>query len=221
MPRYPFLSLGDLWCFWIFLHPPFPWWMSCVAGQHEPVIHQQADVLGGVARRVHDPDVAVADLNHLIVGEGRAGIANLRPWSQMERDARLIGQLAGAGQMIGVKMCFQYRADPHPLIFNLLDVGGGIALRVNDRTAAPGRAADQVRRAGFLFVQYLSEVHGLDDPSLQKAMSNERLAMSRVASQSEPGQPIAVICCGHSSTPSSRRYVSQPCADRTASASSA
>ena len=130
-----------------------------VSGKDEPIVNQEAHVLGSVTGRVDHPDVTVADLDEVTVREGLEVEPHGGAGSHPQTCTRPIGELESSGAMVGVDVSVDDVRDPEAVSLCDGDVIGWLPLGIDYRSDAPTGAADQVRGAGPLLVKELPKDH--------------------------------------------------------------
>jgi hypothetical protein len=137
------------------------------SGEDEPrlvaadVVGDEVGVVGGgVAWGGNRPDLRVAELDDLAVGERVVREIDPGALRQIRRGARAGDELGQAGDVVRLHMRLEHRDDRHPLLLGERDVViDEIGVRIGDGERALGLAAEQVGGAGRVVVQELAEEH--------------------------------------------------------------
>ena len=133
---------------------------------------QPGEVLGGVTRRCDRPEVQPADVELVAVAE--TAVRPLHPGRLRGEHGRTEGgQLAAAGEEVGVQMRLDRVGDRHPRSFGGGQIRRGVSRRVDDQRAAVTEV-EQVRRVAEPFVDEgddLTHVVGLRRPGRRERSS--------------------------------------------------
>ena len=137
---------------------------ATAVGDHE------RHVLRGMAGRVHGAELDLADVEGVaVVQQLDVVVAADRPYRmplgpalvrQVQGRADAFGELARAGEKVGVDMGFRGGDDLQTFGFRNLEVAIDVALGVDDDRLAGALAADHVGVLGESIVGYTSNKHG-------------------------------------------------------------
>ena len=138
-----------------------------VPGEHEPrvvypsVVRNQIRVVrGGVTGRGDRLDLGVAELQRLAVGERMVVELDPRAGRQVGGRTSPLDQLRQSRDVIGLQVRLEDGDDLRPLRLSAGDVlVDEVDVRIDDGERALGLAAEQIRGAGCLVVEELSEIH--------------------------------------------------------------
>src|SRR5262249_42955822 len=109
--------------------------------------------VGDLEAHVADPDLVT--VLHVLVVEGHPG----GPVNE-DRRPHCLGQIAVTRDVVGVRVRLEDVADREALLGGQAEgLGDAVAARIDDEGLAGLPAADQVRQAAGLFVEYLLEDH--------------------------------------------------------------